>query len=97
MQVQIFIMPFDIYSFNCSIVVVYKKRKVPSEPRARDDYTDMRYDSATESLKAPRKPHLPTALPSHQYTKPPITAVKPTKNIELKENEEFAEDTYESI
>ena len=78
-------------------MVVYKKRKAPSKSGARDDYNDMRYDAKTESLKAPRKPHLLTTSSSHHYTKPPMTALKPTKNIELKENKELAEDTYESV
>ena len=77
--------------------MVYKKKKASSESGARDDYTDMRYDAKTESLKASGKPRLPTTSPLHHYTKPPMTAVKPTKDIELKENEELAEDMYESV
>ena len=80
-----------ICSFNCSTVVMCKKkRKASSEPGARDDYIDMQYDAKTESLK---KPCSQTTSPLDQhYTKPPMTAVQPTKGIELKENEEFAED-----
>ena len=86
-----------MYPFNCSIVVVYKKRKPSSESEARSDYTDMTYDARTESLEAPKNPLLLTTSPSHHHTKPPMTAVKPTKYIELKENEEFADGTHESI
>ena len=75
-----------------------KKKKAPSKPGALEDYVDMQYNAKTESLKSPKKPHSQTTSPSHQhYTKPPMIAVKPTKDIELKENEEFADDMYESI
>ena len=85
-------------STACSVVVVYKKRKVSSQPAARDDYTDMKYDVKTESVKAPRMTYSQSTSSSHQhYMKPPMTAVKPTKDIELKENEENPEDMYESV
>ena len=88
-------------SFNCSIVVVvYKKRKASKEPEASHNYTDMdvRYEARAESVKATRKPHSQPTSPSHQhFVKPPITAVKPNKDIELKESEELADNTYESV
>ena len=75
-----------------------KKKKASNTPEAHEDYIDMQYDAKTKSLKAPKKPRPQTTSPSHQQeTKPPITAVKPTKDIELKENEEFAEDMYERV
>ena len=75
-----------------------KKKKSSSKPGAREDYIDMQYDAKTESLKSPKKPRSQTTSPLHQqYTKPTITAVKPTKDIELKENEAYAEGIYESV
>ena len=75
-----------------------KKKKAPSIRGALEDYVDMQYNAKTESLKSPRKPHCQTTSPSYQhYTKPTITAVKPTKDIELKENEAYAEGIYESV
>ena len=81
-------------------MVVIKKRKAPITLEANASYTDMdvRYEARVESVKATRKPHSQPTSSSHQhYIKPPMTAVKPGKDVELKENEELAEDAYESL
>ena len=85
-------------STACSVVMVYKKRKVSSQPAAHNNYTDMRYDVQTESVKNPRMPSSQPTSPSYQhYMTPRMTAVKTTKQTELKENEAQPEHMYANI
>ena len=92
------LIPTSYLSTFCSAVVAYKKIKTSSEPQAHAEYTDMGYDVKAQSLKTPRPSHSQPTSPSHQqYVKPPKIAMKPAKDIELQENEEIAENTYESI
>ena len=78
--------------------VVYKKKRHSRDPRTHDAYTDMRYSVKIDSLRYQRGPQSEPTLESHQHDmKPPEAAVNPVQDIELRENEELAEDTYESI
>ena len=78
--------------------ILYKKKRPSRDPGTHDDYTDMKYSAKTDSLRYQKEPHSKPTLPSHQhYMNPPEAAVNPIQDIELKENEELAEDTYESV
>ena len=89
----------DVYPVDHSIVgVVYRKRMPSKEPGTHNDYTDMKYSAKTNSLRYQSGPHSKLTLPSHQrYMKSPEAAVNPFQDIELKENKELAEGTYENV
>ena len=75
-------------STACSVVMVYKKRKVSSQPSPQYDYMYMAYGAKTELVKAPRMSSSQQTLASKQhFLKPPMTAVRTADDVELKEDE----------